>query len=220
MPWTSVPTRSPPGHYAQVVEAPDGWELHQAADRDKDQTYFLYLLNQHQLAHSLFPLADLTKAEVRRIARDAGFVTHGKKDSTGICFIGERRFRDFLARYLPASQGDIETADGEVIGRHHGLMYYTIGQRQGLRYRRCPGRRRTRPGSWRARTWSAMSWSSYRATTIPCCSPTACAHRRRTGSRRPPARPSPRLPRTLPPPSAPPGLYGARGRWHPARGFR
>lgn len=120
------------GHYARVLETADGWQLHQATDRDKDQTYFLYLLNQHQLAHSLFPLSDLTKTEVRDIARRAGFVTQDKKDSTGICFIGERRFTDFLSRYLPASPGAIETPNGEIIGRHHGLMYYTIGQRQGL----------------------------------------------------------------------------------------
>jgi tRNA-specific 2-thiouridylase len=120
------------GHYARVLETADGWQLHQAADHDKDQTYFLYLLNQHQLAHTLFPLSDLTKAKVRDIARRAGLVTQNKKDSTGICFIGERRFRDFLSRYLPASPGTIETPDGKVIGRHHGLMYYTIGQRQGL----------------------------------------------------------------------------------------
>jgi tRNA-specific 2-thiouridylase len=120
------------GHYARLVEHAGGWELHQATDREKDQTYFLYRLDQEQLAHSVFPLADLKKDAVRRIARDAGFVTHAKKDSTGICFIGERRFRDFLVRYLPASPGDIETPDGHVIGRHHGLMYYTIGQRQGI----------------------------------------------------------------------------------------
>ena len=120
------------GHYARVVERGGARELHQATDRGKDQTYFLYLLDQNQLAHSLFPLADLTKASVRRIARDAGFVTHAKRDSTGICFIGERRFGDFLARYLPASPGDIETPAGRVVGRHHGLMFYTIGQRQGL----------------------------------------------------------------------------------------
>jgi tRNA-specific 2-thiouridylase len=120
------------GHYARVVERGSVRELHEATDRGKDQTYFLYLLDQHQLAHSLFPLADLTKESVRRIAKDAGFTTHAKKDSTGICFIGERRFRDFLARYLPASAGDIETPDGRVVGQHHGLMFYTIGQRQGI----------------------------------------------------------------------------------------
>ena len=120
------------GHYARVVETAAGWELQQAADTDKDQTYFLYLLDQHQLAHSLFPLAGLQKKDVRRLAHDAGFCTDAKKDSTGICFIGERRFKDFLARYLPAAPGDIEAEDGRVIGRHHGVMYYTVGQRHGL----------------------------------------------------------------------------------------
>ena len=106
--------------------------MREAADHDKDQTYFLFMLNQHALCHSLFPLGDLPKSEVREIARAAGFPNHKKKDSTGICFIGERRFRDFLANYLPANPGDIETPDGAVIGRHNGLMYYTLGQRQGL----------------------------------------------------------------------------------------
>ena len=120
------------GHYAKVLYDGQQWQLHQPADADKDQTYFLYLLDQHQLSHSLFPLAELSKQQVRKKARDAGLRTHDKKDSTGICFIGERRFRDFLARYLPASPGHVETVDGQVIGRHQGLMYYTIGQRQGL----------------------------------------------------------------------------------------
>ncbi len=120
------------GHYARVVPDGDRWQLHRADDDNKDQTYFLHLLNQHQLSHSLFPLEAMSKQQVRDKARRAGFATHDKKDSTGICFIGERRFRDFLARYLPASPGDIETPGGKVIGRHQGLMYYTIGQRQGL----------------------------------------------------------------------------------------
>ncbi|MEN8175235.1 MAG: tRNA 2-thiouridine(34) synthase MnmA, partial [Pseudomonadota bacterium] len=120
------------GHYAQVHEGRGGWQLQRASDEDKDQTYFLHLLNQGQLSRSLFPLARLYKDEVRRMARDAGFGTHDKKDSTGICFIGEQRFRDFLARFLPANPGDMETPKGRVVGRHQGLMYYTIGQRQGL----------------------------------------------------------------------------------------
>jgi tRNA-specific 2-thiouridylase len=120
------------GHYARVEEAGGRFRLLQAADTNKDQTYFLYLLNQFQLAHALFPLGDIDKPEVRRIARQAGFPTHDKKDSTGICFIGERRFRDFLSHYLPAQPGNIETPEGEVIGTHQGLMYHTIGQRQGL----------------------------------------------------------------------------------------
>lgn len=120
------------GHYARISEAGEHFLLQQAADRNKDQTYFLYLLNQYQLAHAIFPLGDLDKPEVRRLAKAAGFPTHDKKDSTGICFIGERRFRDFLAQYLPAQPGNIETPEGEIIGTHQGLMYHTIGQRQGL----------------------------------------------------------------------------------------
>jgi tRNA-specific 2-thiouridylase len=120
------------GHYARIGRNNDSCHLLQAADDNKDQTYFLYLLDQHQLAHSLFPLGELQKTEVRNIAEQAGFANYRKKDSTGICFIGERRFRDFLANYLPANPGDIVTPDGQVIGRHQGLMYYTLGQRQGL----------------------------------------------------------------------------------------
>jgi tRNA-specific 2-thiouridylase len=120
------------GHYARISEASGRYSLQQAADTNKDQTYFLYLLNQYQLAHALFPLGNIEKPEVRRLAKAAGFPTHDKKDSTGICFIGERRFRDFLAQYLPAQPGNIETPEGEIIGTHQGLMYHTIGQRQGL----------------------------------------------------------------------------------------
>ncbi len=121
------------GHYAGIRRLPDGrCELVRATDENKDQTYFLYMLGQHALQHALFPLHDLPKPAVRQIAERAGFANFRKKDSTGICFIGERRFRDFLAQYLPAQPGDIETLEGEVIGRHQGLMYYTIGQRQGL----------------------------------------------------------------------------------------
>jgi tRNA-specific 2-thiouridylase len=120
------------GHYAGVRHEDDHSVLVEAVDSDKDQTYFLHRLNQYQLNHSLFPLADLPKNRVRELAGEAGFVTHKKKDSTGICFIGERRFRDFLSQYLPANPGDMVTSDGNVIGRHQGLMYYTLGQRQGL----------------------------------------------------------------------------------------
>jgi len=103
-----------------------------ADDDNKDQTYFLYMLGQHALSHTLFPLYDLNKDEVRRLAEQARFPNHKKKDSTGICFIGERRFRDFLSNYLPANPGDIKTSEGQTIGQHQGLMYYTLGQRQGL----------------------------------------------------------------------------------------
>ncbi len=119
------------GHYARIT-CNAQCHLLQAADNNKDQTYFLYMLGQHALSHSLFPLGDLTKPEVRKIACQAGFDNYRKKDSTGICFIGERRFRDFLSTYLPANPGEIQTPEGKVVGRHQGLMYYTLGQRQGL----------------------------------------------------------------------------------------
>jgi tRNA-specific 2-thiouridylase len=119
------------GHYARIARTPSV-RLLQGIDRRKDQTYFLHTLTQAQLDRSLFPLGEFEKTEVRRLARDAGFSNHGKKDSTGICFIGERRFDEFLARYLQKNPGEIRTLDGEVIGEHAGLMFYTIGQRQGL----------------------------------------------------------------------------------------
>jgi len=120
------------GHYASVSHEEKLSRLIQAKDDNKDQTYFLYRLNQHQLSHSLFPLGNIDKSAVRSMAKQAGFANHKKKDSTGICFIGERRFRDFLSQYLPANPGDIVTPEGSVIGQHSGLMYYTLGQRQGL----------------------------------------------------------------------------------------
>lgn len=120
------------GHYARVTRDAVGSHLRLSADPDKDQTYFLHLLDQRQLARSLFPLGDLTKAEVRALARRLGLPNAERRDSTGICFIGERRFRDFLTRYLPREPGPIETPEGRVLGEHHGLAHYTIGQRQGL----------------------------------------------------------------------------------------
>ncbi|HUO44562.1 MAG TPA: tRNA 2-thiouridine(34) synthase MnmA [Burkholderiales bacterium] len=120
------------GHYAQIRETDGLHQLLKAEDDAKDQSYFLYRLNQAQLAKTLFPLGALYKREVRALARRAGLSNHDKKDSTGICFIGERPFREFLSRYLPANPGDIVTLDGKVIGRHTGLMFHTIGQRQGL----------------------------------------------------------------------------------------
>ncbi|MCU7796759.1 MAG: tRNA 2-thiouridine(34) synthase MnmA [Candidatus Thiodiazotropha sp. (ex Semelilucina semeliformis)] len=120
------------GHYASKSTSDDICQLLRAEDENKDQTYFLYMLNQAQLRNALFPLGGLEKNQVRDIAAQAGFPNHKKKDSTGICFIGERKFRDFLQRYLPAQPGDIEDPAGEVIGKHQGLMYYTLGQRQGL----------------------------------------------------------------------------------------
>jgi len=120
------------GHYAALRHDAAGCHLMQCADPDKDQTYFLYMLGQRALCHSLFPLAELSKTQVRALAAEAGLHNAQRKDSTGICFIGERRFRDFLARYMPAQPGEIRSEDGQLLGKHQGLMYYTIGQRQGL----------------------------------------------------------------------------------------
>ena len=126
------------GHYARI-RRPDGsgpraagCELLKAADTSKDQSYFLYRLNQAQLSKTLFPLGDWLKRDVRRLARELGLPNHAKRDSTGICFIGERPFREFLMRYLPTSPGAMQTPDGRLVGTHQGLMYYTIGQRHGL----------------------------------------------------------------------------------------
>ena len=124
------------GHYARV-RRPSGEggtvELLKAVDRTKDQSYFLHRLTQAQLLPVLFPLGEMTKHEVRAIAKREGIPTWAKKDSTGICFIGERPFREFLARYLPRQPGPIVADDGREVGRHEGLAYYTLGQRQGLR---------------------------------------------------------------------------------------
>jgi tRNA-specific 2-thiouridylase len=121
------------GHYARLQRDAEAVHLLKGKDPDKDQSYFLYLLDQSQLARSLFPLGDLDKATVRRMAADAGLPNHAKKDSTGICFIGERRFRTFLSRYFPAQPGEIRSTAGKRLGTHGGLMFHTIGQRQGLR---------------------------------------------------------------------------------------
>jgi tRNA-specific 2-thiouridylase len=120
------------GHYAQVREVAGLQQLVKAEDGAKDQSYFLYRLNQGQLAKTLFPLGHLYKREVREMARREGLPNHDKPDSTGICFIGERPFREFLNRYLPAEPGHIYSLDGRLLGRHMGLMFYTLGQRQGL----------------------------------------------------------------------------------------
>lgn len=120
------------GHYARCEKNSNNYELLKAKDANKDQTYFLYTLNQQQLSHSLFPIGELEKPEVRKIAKENGFINHNKKDSTGICFIGERKFKEFLNEYLLAQPGNIEALDGKVIGKHQGLMFYTIGQRKGL----------------------------------------------------------------------------------------
>ena len=120
------------GHYAQLREVDGLYQLLKAEDGSKDQSYFLYRLNQQQLARTRFPLGGLYKRDVREIARREGLPNHDKRDSTGICFIGERPFREFLNRYLPADPGHIYSLDGRLVGRHMGLMFYTIGQRQGL----------------------------------------------------------------------------------------
>ena len=120
------------GHYARIRENDGCYQLLKARDASKDQTYFLYTLGQEQLSRSLFPVGELQKSEVRRIAAEQDFSNAAKKDSTGICFIGERDFNKFLSRYLPTQSGEIRTPDGECIGRHNGLMYYTLGQRKGI----------------------------------------------------------------------------------------
>ncbi|WP_444884719.1 tRNA 2-thiouridine(34) synthase MnmA [Microbulbifer sp. PSTR4-B] len=120
------------GHYTRRRDIEGRTYLLKGLDGNKDQSYFLHAVGEGEFARSLFPLGELEKPEVRRIAEENGFITHNKKDSTGICFIGERRFKDFLEQYLPAQPGDMETPEGEIMGRHAGLMYHTIGQRQGL----------------------------------------------------------------------------------------
>lgn len=120
------------GHYARIRADADGLHLLKGLDPNKDQSYFLYMLSQEQLGYSRFPIGELEKEKVRALAREADLVTHAKKDSTGICFIGERHFKTFLQRFLPVQPGEIMTPEGEVVGRHDGLMYYTLGQRQGL----------------------------------------------------------------------------------------
>ncbi|RHW77249.1 tRNA 2-thiouridine(34) synthase MnmA [Colwellia sp. RSH04] len=121
------------GHYVQREFRNNRWVMVRGNDNNKDQSYFLYTLNEQQLANTLFPVGHIEKPEVRAIAEQAGLITHNKKDSTGICFIGERKFKDFLAQYLPAQPGVIESAEGEKVGQHDGLMYHTLGQRKGLR---------------------------------------------------------------------------------------
>ncbi len=120
------------GHYARLEGEAPLRRLEKAADANKDQSYFLYRLSQAQIAPALFPLGGLTKPRVREIARQARLPVAEKKDSTGICFIGERPFRAFLQRYLPTQPGDMVTPEGRIMGRHQGLMYHTIGQRRGL----------------------------------------------------------------------------------------
>ncbi|RDL43043.1 tRNA 2-thiouridine(34) synthase MnmA [Marinomonas piezotolerans] len=120
------------GHYVRRGDINGEPVLLKGLDNNKDQSYFLYAVGKDEIGRTFFPVGELEKPEVRRLAEEHDLVTHNKKDSTGICFIGERRFKDFLEQYLPAQPGNIETLEGDVIGEHHGLMYHTIGQRQGL----------------------------------------------------------------------------------------
>jgi len=120
------------GHYAQVREDDGLFRLLKAEDDSKDQSYFLHRLDQMQLSHAIFPLGKLLKSQVRTIAEQHGLPNHAKRDSTGICFIGERPFREFLNRYLPTKPGEMRTPEGSMVGQHIGLSFYTIGQRQGL----------------------------------------------------------------------------------------
>ena len=120
------------GHYARIESGPDGPELHKGADPGKDQSYFLHAVRRQRLAHALMPLGPLHKNEVRELARSAGLPVFSKRDSTGICFIGERPFREFLAQYIEHSPGPICTPEGEQLGEHVGLAFYTLGQRGGI----------------------------------------------------------------------------------------
>ena len=120
------------GHYARLTNSATGSTLLRGRDPEKDQSYFLHTLGQAQLDNAMFPVGEIEKQSVREIARTAGLHVHGKKDSTGICFIGERKFTAFLADYLPARKGPVVTEAGRIIGEHNGLMFHTLGQRQGL----------------------------------------------------------------------------------------
>ncbi len=120
------------GHYVQSTKTADRYLLHKGNDHNKDQSYFLYTLTQHALSKSVFPVGHLEKSEVRELAKKADLINHAKKDSTGICFIGERKFKTFLQDFFVNRPGEIQTPEGTVIGQHDGLMYYTLGQRQGL----------------------------------------------------------------------------------------
>jgi tRNA-specific 2-thiouridylase len=120
------------GHYACVSQKNNLFELRKGSDNSKDQSYFLHRLNQEQLSRAVFPLGEMKKTEVRRIAQEAGLQNYARKDSTGICFIGERPFREFLNRYLPKTPGPIKSDSGKTLGEHIGLAFYTIGQRKGI----------------------------------------------------------------------------------------
>ncbi len=133
------------GHYARLDHTPEGAVLRKACDSGKDQSYFLHAVAREHFERVLFPLGELTKSDVRALAREAGLPVFDKPDSTGICFIGERPFREFLSRYIPTTPGDIVTESGDVIGRHRGLAFYTLGQRGGLEI---GGRAGAREDAW------------------------------------------------------------------------
>lgn len=133
------------GHYAQVIEGEDGYELHKGIDDNKDQSYFLYLLNQKQLSQAHFPLGGIHKTRVRELAEERNLINANKKDSTGICFVGERKFKPFLQEFLTPRPGPMQTEDGTVVGEHDGVIFYTLGQRQGLQI---GGRRDSNGGAW------------------------------------------------------------------------
>jgi tRNA-specific 2-thiouridylase len=120
------------GHYARINKSTDGFQLLKGVDNNKDQSYFLYLLGQKELSKTIFPIGEMTKSAVRELADKINLPNSGKKDSTGICFIGERDFKAFLQQYLPTKPGEIITTEGKIIGKHDGLMYYTLGQRKGI----------------------------------------------------------------------------------------
>ena len=121
------------GHYAQINQLENEFELLKGLDKNKDQSYFLYLLGQNELSKSLFPIGNIDKIKVRKLAEGSGLINYAKKDSTGVCFIGEQKFfKDFLKKYIPVKPGLIQTVDGKICGEHDGLMYYTMGQRKGL----------------------------------------------------------------------------------------
>ena len=160
------------GHYTRTRTTDQGTQLLRGLDTNKDQSYFLHAVGHEEFAKTLFPVGELEKPEVRRIAEKYQLATARKKDSTGICFIGERRFSDFLKQYLPARPGTIETDSGEVIGEHQGLMYYTIGQRQGLGI---GGTRNHPEAPWLA--LSSVYWVAGGAPALPAS--LMCKHRYR-----------------------------------------